>query len=395
MRTRCHAGGPGYFCLPMYKLLRPLLFRLNPERAHHLTFSMLEVAKHIPGALAIVGGKRPPTQAAVEVMGLQFPGPVGLAAGMDKDAKHVDALARIGFGFVEVGTLTPVAQPGNERPRLFRLKADHALINRMGFNNGGVQAAVERLRKRTPGIVVGGNIGKNKVTPNEQAINDYVKCFEALHPVVDYFVVNVSSPNTPGLRALQEKGPLLEILQELKHRADEHAVNGDKSLVNSPASSHQSPTTIHHSPFTIHHSPITIHQSPKPILLKIAPDLTDEQLEDIVAVVKESGIAGVVATTTTISRAGLKMPKAEVDALGAGGVSGAPVRARSTEVVKYLRARLPRPVVIIGVGGIDSAEAAMEKLDAGADLVQVFTGLIYEGPALLKRINAAYAVCRR
>ncbi|MBS1944189.1 MAG: quinone-dependent dihydroorotate dehydrogenase, partial [Bacteroidetes bacterium] len=239
----------------MYKLLRPLLFRLNPERAHHLTFSMLEVAKHIPGALAIVGGKRPPTQAAVEVMGLQFPGPVGLAAGMDKDAKHVDALARIGFGFVEVGTLTPVAQPGNERPRLFRLKADRALINRMGFNNGGVQDAVERLRKRTPGIVVGGNIGKNKVTPNEQAIADYVKCFEALHPVVDYFVVNVSSPNTPGLRALQEKGPLLEILQELKHRADEHAVNGDKSLVNSPASSHQSPTTIHHSPFTIHQSP--------------------------------------------------------------------------------------------------------------------------------------------
>ncbi|MBS1937283.1 MAG: quinone-dependent dihydroorotate dehydrogenase [Bacteroidetes bacterium] len=379
----------------MYKLLRPLLFRLNPERAHHLTFSMLEAAKHIPGALAIVGGKRPPTQAAVEVMGLQFPGPVGLAAGMDKDAKHVDALARIGFGFVEVGTLTPVAQPGNERPRLFRLKADRALINRMGFNNGGVQDAVERLRKRTPGIVVGGNIGKNKVTPNEQAIADYVKCFEALHPVVDYFVVNVSSPNTPGLRALQEKGPLLEILQELKHRADEHAVNGDKSLVNSPASSHQSPTTIHHSPFTIHHSPITIHQSPKPILLKIAPDLTDEQLDDIVTVVQESGIAGVVATNTTISRAGLKMPKAEVDALGAGGVSGAPVRARSTEVVKYLRARLPRPVVIIGVGGIDSAEAAMEKLDAGADLVQVFTGLIYEGPALLKRINAAYASLRR
>ncbi len=372
----------------MYKLLRPLLFRLNPERAHHLTFSMLEAAKHIPGALAIVGGKRPPTQAAVEVMGLQFPGPVGLAAGMDKDAKHVDALARIGFGFVEVGTLTPVAQPGNERPRLFRLKADRALINRMGFNNGGVQDAVERLRKRTPGIVVGGNIGKNKVTPNEQAINDYVKCFEALHEVVDYFVVNVSSPNTPGLRALQEKGPLLEILQELKHRADEHAVNGDKSLVNSPASSHQSPTTIHHSPFTI-------HQSPKPILLKIAPDLTDEQLDDIVTVVQESGIAGVVATNTTISRAGLKMPKAEVDALGAGGVSGAPVRARSTEVVKYLRARLPRPVVIIGVGGIDSAEAAMEKLDAGADLVQVFTGLIYEGPALLKRINAAYASLRR
>ncbi len=380
-------GGPT-FAAPMYKLLRPLLFCLSPERAHHLTFSMLEVSKHIPGALAIVGGKRPSEQAALEVMGLKFPGPVGLAAGMDKDAKHVDAMARIGFGFVEVGTVTPVSQPGNNRPRLFRLRADHALVNRMGFNNGGVQAAVERLRKRTPGSIVGGNIGKNKVTPNEQAINDYVKCFEALHPVVDYFVVNVSSPNTPGLRALQEKGPLLEILKELKHRADEHAVNGDKSLVNRTASNHQ-------SPITNHQSPITNHQPSKPILLKIAPDLTDEQLNDIVAVVKESGIAGVIATNTTISRAGLQTPKAEVEAIGAGGLSGRPVRARSTEVVKYLRARLPKPVVIIGVGGIDSAETAMEKLDAGADLVQVYTGLIYEGPALLKRINAAYAALRR
>lgn len=337
----------------MYKLLRPLLFLLSPEKAHHLTFSLLEVAKQVPGVLALVGGMRPPKGAAVEVMGLRFPGPVGLAAGMDKDAAHVDALARIGFGFVEVGTLTPVAQPGNERPRLFRLKADRALINRMGFNNGGVQAAVARLRKRTPGIIVGGNIGKNKVTPNEQALEDYVKCFEALHPVVDYFVVNVSSPNTPGLRALQEKGPLLAILNELKRRDAAKAVH-------------------------------------RPILLKIAPDLTDGQLDDIVAVVRESGIAGVIATNTTIARDGLQMPKAEVEAIGAGGLSGPPVRERSTEVVRYLREHLPRPVVIIGVGGIDSAEAAMEKLNAGADLVQVFTGLIYEGPALLKRINEAF-----
>lgn len=337
----------------MYKLLRPLLFLLSPEKAHHLTFSLLEVAKQVPGVLALVGGMRPPKGAAVEVMGLRFPGPVGLAAGMDKDAAHVDALARIGFGFVEVGTLTPVAQPGNERPRLFRLKADRALINRMGFNNGGVQAAVARLRKRTPGIIVGGNIGKNKVTPNEQALEDYVKCFEALHPVVDYFVVNVSSPNTPGLRALQEKGPLLAILNELKRRDAAKALH-------------------------------------RPILLKIAPDLTDGQLDDIVAVVRESGIAGVIATNTTIARDGLQMPKAEVEAIGAGGLSGPPVRERSTEVVRYLREHLPRPVVIIGVGGIDSAEAAMEKLNAGADLVQVFTGLIYEGPALLKRINEAF-----
>lgn len=342
----------------MYKLLRPLLFLLSPEKAHHLTFSLLEVAKQVPGALALVGGVRPPKGAAVEVMGLRFPGQVGLAAGMDKDAAHVDALARIGFGFVEVGTLTPVAQPGNERPRLFRLKADRALINRMGFNNGGVQAAVARLRKRTPGIIVGGNIGKNKVTPNEQALEDYVKCFEALHPVVDYFVVNVSSPNTPGLRALQEKGPLLAILNELKRRDAAKALH-------------------------------------RPILLKIAPDLTDGQMDDIVAVVRESGIAGVIATNTTIARDGLTMPKAEVEAIGAGGLSGPPVRKRSTEVVRYLRERLPRPVVIIGVGGIDSAEAAMEKLNAGADLVQVFTGLIYEGPALLKRINEAFASLRR
>ncbi len=365
----------------MYKLLRPLLFSLSPERAHHFTFALLELAKRLPGALALAGGQRPPATAAVEVMGLKFPGPVALAAGMDKDAKHVDALARIGFGSVEVGTLTPLPQPGNERPRLFRLKADRALINRMGFNNGGVQAAVVRLRRRPPGVIVGGNIGKNKATPNEQAIDDYVKCFEALYPVVDYFTVNVSSPNTPGLRALQEKGPLLEILRELKRRADVHAVGGgDMPLENGGPPNHQ--------------SPLPNHQSPKPILLKIAPDLTNEQLDDIVAVVKESGIAGVIATNTTIAREGLKMHKAELEAIGAGGLSGAPVRTRSTEVVRYLRERLPRPVVIIGVGGIDSAEAAMEKLDAGADLVQVFTGLIYEGPALLRRINEAFASLR-
>ncbi len=338
----------------MYRLLRPLLFRLSPEKAHRLTFSLLE----LPGAAMLSGGALPPKEAALEVMGLRFPGPVGLAAGMDKDAKHVDALARIGFGSIEIGTVTPVPQSGNDLPRLFRLKPDRALINRMGFNNGGVQAAVERLRKRKPGIIVGGNIGKNKVTSNENAISDYVKCFEALHEVVDYFVVNVSSPNTPGLRALQEKGPLLAILNELRSRD-------------------------------------TAKSTHRPILLKIAPDLTNEQLEDIVSVVKESGIAGVIATNTTVSRDGLRTSKNEVDAMGAGGVSGAPVRRRSTDVVRYLRERLPKPVVIIGVGGIDSAEAAIEKLEAGADLVQVYTGLVYEGPALLKRINQAYVRWKR
>lgn len=334
----------------MYRLLRPLLFSLSPEKAHQLTFSLLE----LPGAHLLSGGSRPAKEAALEVMGLKFPSPVGLAAGMDKDAKHVDALARIGFGFIEIGTLTPVAQPGNDRPRLFRLKTDRALINRMGFNNGGVQGAVERLRQRKPGVIVGGNIGKNKNTSNAEALSDYVRCFEALHAVVDYFVVNVSSPNTPGLRALQEKGPLLAILNELRSRDAAKSVH-------------------------------------RPILLKIAPDLTNEQLDDIVAVVKESGIAGVIATNTTVSRDDLRTAKSEVEAMGAGGVSGAPVRKRSTEVVRYLRDRLPKPVVIIGVGGIDSAEAALEKLDVGADLVQLYTGLVYEGPALIARINEAYA----
>ncbi|MEZ4740487.1 MAG: quinone-dependent dihydroorotate dehydrogenase [Flavobacteriales bacterium] len=341
----------------MYSLLRPLLFRLKPERAHHFTFGTLEFVKHVPGALALMGAKRPTPSVAVKLMGLEFPGPVGLAAGMDKNAEHIDALSRLGFGFIEIGTLTPRPQAGNDRPRLFRLPQDRALINRMGFNNGGVQAAVERLKRRPTGVIVGGNIGKNKDTPNEQAIDDYVSCFTTLYPFVDYFVVNVSSPNTPGLRALQDKGPLLEILHRLKELG--------RTLVGTSTPE-------------------------RPILLKIAPDLSDEQLDDVIAVVKESGIQGVVATNTTISRTGLRTSAERVEQIGAGGLSGAPVRERSTAVVRYLRERLPRPVVIIGVGGIDSAEAAIEKLQAGADLVQVYTGLIYEGPALLARINEAY-----
>ena len=342
----------------MYALLRPILFLFSPERAHRITFSLVELAKHIPGALALVDGRRPPGSAALGVMGLHFHGPVGLAAGMDKDAKHVDAMARIGFGHVEIGTVTPLPQPGNDRPRLFRLKKDRALINRMGFNNAGAQAAAERLKHRPSGVVVGGNIGKNKATPNEDAVGDYVKAFDALFDVVDYFVVNVSSPNTPGLRSLQERGPLLEILQALNERNSTHART-------------------------------------KPVLLKIAPDLNDAQIDDVISVVKESGIAGVVATNTTISREKLVTDRSEVEAMGVGGVSGRPVRERSTEVIRYLRARLPRPVVIIGVGGIDSAAAAIEKLDAGADLVQVYTGLVYEGPSLVDRINKAYVTWRQ
>ena len=350
----------------MYALLRPLLFLLPPERAHALTFALLDAAARMPILLRSVGGAQTPKGAAVELMGLRFPSPVGLAAGMDKDARHVNALARIGFGFIEVGTLTPKPQSGNARPRLFRLKKDRALINRMGFNNGGAHAAVERLRERKPGIIVGGNIGKNKDTPNERALDDYLACFDALHPVVDYFVVNVSSPNTPGLRALQEKGPLLEILRALKGRSTQSSTSNPQ------------PSEL-----------------PKPILLKIAPDLSDGQLDDIVSVVKESGIAGVIATNTTISREGLLTDDATVKSMGAGGLSGAPVRARSTEVLRYLRQRLPKPVVLIGVGGIDSWEAAKEKLEAGADLVQVYTGLVYRGPGLVKSINQSFAAWKR
>ncbi len=288
------------------------------------------------------------------ILGLEFPNPVGLAAGFDKDGKHIEGLACLGFGFIEVGTVTPVAQAGNPRPRLFRLPADRALINRMGFNNEGLGALVARLRKLRAkgipdGIIIGGNIGKNKNTPNEAAEQDYLLCFEVLFPWVDYFVVNVSSPNTPNLRALQEKEPLtrlLSLLQE-KNRA---------------------------------------HNKPKPILLKIAPDLSDEQLSEVAEIVRSVGLAGVIATNTTISRAHLNTPAHELETIGPGGLSGAPLRERSTAVIRILREKLGPELVIIGVGGIDSAASALEKLQAGADLVQVYSGLVYEGPGLVRRI---------
>jgi dihydroorotate dehydrogenase len=284
-----------------------------------------------------------------KLWGLTFPNPVGLGAGFDKDAKYTDALATLGFGFVEIGTLTPRAQPGNPQPRLFRLPADKALINRMGFNNGGSKEAAERLRNRKEKLIIGGNIGKNKDTPNEDAIKDYEASFRDLYDVVDYFVVNVSSPNTPGLRALQDKEPLMHILNTLM------ALN--KSLGN-----------------------------PKPLLLKIAPDLTNEQLDDIVEIVNATGIQGIVATNTTIDRSDLKTPKGLVEAIGAGGLSGAPVRGRSTEVIRYITQKSGGKIPIIAVGGIFTAADAKEKLDAGASLVQVYTGFVYEGPATVSNI---------
>ncbi|EIA08159.1 dihydroorotate dehydrogenase [Flavobacterium frigoris PS1] len=280
-----------------------------------------------------------------EVFGLKFKNPVGLAAGFDKDAKLYKELSNFGFGFIEIGTLTPKGQQGNPKKRLFRLKEDSAIINRMGFNNGGVLEAVERL-KSNYGVLIGGNIGKNKLTPNEEATSDYEICFDALYDYVDYFVVNVSSPNTPNLRALQDKEPLTQLLQTLQN----------KNLAK---------------------------PKQKPILLKIAPDLTDEQLLDIIEIVKETQIAGVIATNTTISREGLQSDnKTEM-----GGLSGKPLTKRSTEVIRFLSEKSNKAFPIIGVGGIHSAEDAIEKLDAGASLVQLYTGFIYEGPALVKAIN--------
>ncbi|MEI9918053.1 MAG: quinone-dependent dihydroorotate dehydrogenase [Bacteroidota bacterium] len=338
----------------MYRFfIRPLLFLVDPEVIHHFTFNSLKAVCAIPGVkqlLTAIFNYRSP-QLEKTLFGVKFRNPVGLAAGLDKDAKMIDELATFGFGFIEIGTVTPKAQPGNDKPRLFRLPADHGLINRMGFNNKGAQHAAENLKRRKSGVVIGGNIGKNKVTPNENAVADYELCFEALYPYVDYFVVNVSSPNTPGLRELQEKEPLKKLLLSVK------------MLSNTKQS-----------------------ESPKPVLLKIAPDLTLTQLDDIVEILKETGTDGVIATNTTISREGLITSKEVVDKIGAGGLSGKPVRERSTEVIAYLRAKMGVGYPIIGVGGIMSVEDAIEKLNAGADLVQIYTGFVYEGPGFVKRI---------
>lgn len=284
-----------------------------------------------------------------EVAGLRFRNPVGLAAGFDKNAELVDELEALGFGFIEIGTVTPRPQPGNEKPRLFRLKKDKALINRMGFNNKGAAVAAAKLSHRKSKILVGGNIGKNKDTPNDQALSDYLICFRELFDVVDYFVVNVSSPNTPGLRDLQEKGPLTELLRELQKK------NKEK-----------------------------FH--PKPIFLKIAPDLTFSQLDDIIDIIKETQIAGVIATNTTISRADLRTNQAEIDKAGAGGLSGAPLAHRATEVIRYICDKSNNAFPVIGVGGIGSASDAKDKKNAGASLLQLYTGFIYEGPGLVKDI---------
>jgi dihydroorotate dehydrogenase len=333
----------------MYKLIiRPLLFLFDPEKVHYFTFSFLKIVFKLPFISSIVKNSHKVENKKLErnLFGLTFKNPVGLAAGFDKNAVLFNGLSNFGFGFIEIGTVTPKPQEGNPKKRLFRLKEDKAIVNRMGFNNEGVEAAVKRLKNRRTDIIIGGNIGKNKITPNENAIDDYVICFNALFEVVDYFVVNVSSPNTPNLRDLQEKEPLTNLLNRLQQENN-------------------------------------LQQKRKPILLKIAPDLTDSQLLDIIDIVKITKIDGVIATNTTISREGLQSENKKET----GGLSGKPLTVRSTEVIRFLAEKSNRAFPIIGVGGIHSAEDALEKIKAGADLIQIYTGFIYEGPQLIKQIN--------
>lgn len=337
----------------MYKILiKPFLFLFNPEKAHYITVKLLHFVTGLPFGKAIMKGcfliESPKLH--THIFGLDFPNPVGLAAGFDKDGKYISEMESLGFGFIEVGTVTPKPQSGNPKPRLFRLPKDNGIINRMGFNNEGVEALVHQLKSRNSKIIIGGNIGKNKDTPNDLATSDYDISFRALFPYVDYFVVNVSSPNTPDLRQLQDKEPLTNLLNHLQELNKTNLV-------------------------------------PKPILLKIAPDLTTGQLDDIIEIVKTTGIAGVIATNTTISRANLKTSEVEIEAIANGGLSGKPLTDRSTEVIRYINEKSGGSIPIIGVGGIHSALDAEEKLKAGASLIQLYTGMIYEGPSLIKSIN--------
>lgn len=340
----------------MYRhFIRPLLFLMDPERVHKLSFGtirlfcLLGFSKLIKLIYAVEDQRL-----ERELFGLKFKNPVGLAAGFDKNASLYNELSDFGFGFIEIGTLTPKPQPGNPKKRLFRLKKDKAIINRMGFNNKGVFDAVERLKKKHK-VLIGGNIGKNKATTNEDAVKDYLICFDALFAHVDYFVVNVSSPNTPGLRELQDKEPLTALLMELK-KENTKCAKKSKGVE-------------------------------KPILLKIAPDLTDSQLLDIIQIVGKTKIDGVIATNTTLARKGLKSSYLLAEEVG--GLSGKPLARRSTEVIRFLAQKSNKAFPIIGVGGIHSPEDALEKLAAGADLVQLWTGFVYEGPALVKKINQA------
>jgi len=335
----------------LYNLVKKILFQYDPESVHYKVMRWLTKAYNLGFGKRYLESNYCLNHPSLErtLFGLHFKNPVGLAAGFDKDAMFIDELACLGFGFIEIGTLTPKAQDGNEKPRLFRFPDDAAIINRMGFNNLGVDAAVIRLKNRKTNIIIGGNIGKNKITPNEEAIKDYEYCFNKLFDVVDYFVVNVSSPNTPNLRELQEKKPLSDLLIRLQ--------NLNLS-----------------------------HPKPKPLLLKIAPDLSNSQLDDVIEIAIKTKLSGIVATNTTIDRDGLTADKEVVDNTGAGGVSGKPLKQRSTEIIRYIAKKTKGTLPIIAVGGIFTGDDAIEKLQAGASLVQVYTGFIYEGPAIAKKI---------
>jgi dihydroorotate dehydrogenase len=339
----------------MYKhLIRPLLFRIDPEKIHDFMFTMFSVidkSKLIKSAIGKIYKYENP-KLNRKLFGLNFSNPVGLAAGLDKNAHAVDVLDKFGFGFIEIGTVTPKPQPGNPKKRLFRLIKNQAIINRMGFNNLGVEAAVEKLKHRNKHVIVGGNIGKNTFTTDENALEDYKTCFTALHPYIDYFVVNVSCPNVKNLRESQSNESLMNLLQEL-------------TLLNKQKS------------------------KPKPILLKISPDLTFEQLDDTLEIVEKVGIDGIVATNTTTCRDTLNYPQDFIESIGNGGLSGKPLSKRSTEIIRYIHKKTNGRLPIIGVGGIMSVEDALEKLEAGASLVQIYSGFIYEGPGFVKRINKA------
>ncbi len=340
----------------MYQLIKPLLFSFQAEKAHHITTTLFKIVSKTPIVSSILkqSFRLDDESLKRELWGLTFKNPVGLAAGFDKDGKYIKEMAQLGFGFIEVGTVTPVGQAGNPKPRLFRLISDKGIINRMGFNNGGVDELVNNLKKlnKNRDFILGGNIGKNKVTPNDEAYKDYLICFQKLYDYVDYFVVNLSSPNTPGLRELQDKKPLSKILSTL---LDERSK----------------------------------YEKKKPILLKIAPDLTNEQIDDVIEICIELNMDGLIATNTTISRDNLQTTDQEINQIGAGGLSGRPLNKRSTEVIRYISTKSQSQIPLIGVGGITDVQSAKEKIDAGADLIQVYSGLIYAGPYLIKRIKKA------
>lgn len=339
----------------MYKrFLRPLLFKLQPETVHHLIVSLLKIAFIVPGIKFLVKSYYTFKDERLKrsFLGIEFDNPIGFAAGFDKNAEVYNQFSNFGFSFIEIGTITPKPQPGNPKPRSFRIPKDLGLINRMGFNNKGVDNAVKKLKNKNPNVIIGGNIGKNTLTPNSNALDDYVYCFERLYAYVDYFVVNLSCPNIKDLEKLQDKDFTILILNKL--------------------------TQIRQS-----------KKKYKPILLKISPDLTQEQLDDVVETFNITGIDGIVATNTTKSRKGLKTRKSRIEAIGDGGLSGAALTKRSTEIIRYLHQKSKGTMPIIGVGGIMTVEDALEKLEAGATLIQVYTGFIYQGPGFIKQINKA------